>query len=326
VAAAQTISGTGALRLAGDFIFRFTHPASPMRTVYMPDPTWTNHLNVFTDSGLKLAKYRYYDPSTLGLNLSGLLQDIRAAPHGSTFLFHACAHNPTGVDPKLAQWVEISKACREMGHFLLVDSAYQGFASGEAAVDAFALRQFVKDGHQVALCQSFSKNFGLYGQRVGCLSFVASSQDEAKRIESQLKIIARPMYSNPPIHGARIVSMILRDPDLTNQWRKDVKMMADRIILMRKLLKEKLKEVGSTRNWNHVTDQIGMFCFSGLTPDQVDRLKTEFHIFMTRDGRISMAGLTTKDVSYLAESIHAVTQGAKLQKGGDSATAASAAV
>jgi len=308
IAAVQALSGTGALRLAGDFLKRFTFPASTMQTIYLPDPTWGNHNNIFTDAGLKLAKYRYYEPATRGLNIGGMLEDIRKAPRNSTFLFHACAHNPTGVDPKPHQWAEISKACKEMDHFVLVDSAYQGFASGDTVADALSLRQFVKDGHKIALAQSFSKNFGLYGHRVGCLSMITENADEAKRVESQLKIIARPMYSNPPIHGARIISIILDDPDLALQWRKDVKQMADRIILMRKLLKDNLKTLGSTLKWDHITDQIGMFCYSGLTPEQVDRLANEFHIYLTRNGRISMAGVITKDIRYLAESIHAVTK------------------
>jgi len=267
-----------------------------------------NHVNIFTDAGLKLGKYRYYDPSTRGLNFSGLIADLKSAPKNSTFLFHACAHNPTGVDPKPAQWIEISKICKEQGHFVLVDSAYQGFASGDTNTDAFSLRQFVKDGHQIALAQSFSKNFGLYGHRVGCLSLLTDSDSEARKVESQLKILARPLYSNPPIHGARIVSIILNDAQLATQWKQDVKQMADRIILMRKLLKEKLYSLGSELKWEHVTEQIGMFCFSGLAPEQVDRLTNEFHIYLTRNGRISMAGLTTKDIPYLAESIHTITK------------------
>jgi aspartate aminotransferase len=309
IAALQALSGTGALRLAGDYIKKFTYNASPIQTVYLPNPTWGNHNNIFSDSGLKLAFYKYYEPNTRGLDLKGLIADVKKAPRGSTFLFHACAHNPTGVDPKPHEWAEISRACKEMGHFVLIDSAYQGFASGDTNADALPIRQFVKDGHQIALAQSFSKNFGLYGHRVGCLSFITSNSDEASKVESQLKILARPMYSNPPIHGARIVSMILNDHQLAEQWKKDVKVMAERIITMRKLLKEALIGLGSKLKWDHVTEQIGMFCFSGLTPEQVDRLTNEYHIYLTRNGRISMAGVTSKDIPYLAEAIHSVTKG-----------------
>jgi aspartate aminotransferase, mitochondrial len=193
-------------------------------------------------------------------------------------------------------------------HLILVDMAYQGFASGDIDRDATALRTFVRDGHEVMLCQSFAKNFGLYGQRVGCFSMIGSSKEEATRLESQLKIIARAIYSNPPISGSRVVTTILNDPKLYAQWKVDVKMMADRIIRMRALLKDKLYALGSKHKWEHVTDQIGMFCYSGLTPEQVDRLTNEYHIYLTRNGRISMAGLTTKDIPYLADAIHNVTK------------------
>jgi len=191
---------------------------------------------------------------------------------------------------------------------VIMDMAYQGFASGDTDADAASLRRFTKDGHMLGLCTSFSKNFGLYGQRVGTFSLVCASADEARRVESQLKIIARPMYSNPPIHGARIVSIILNDASLTKQWKQDVKTMAERIITMRRLLKEELYRLGSQHKWEHITEQIGMFCYSGMTPQQVDRLSSEFHIYLTRNGRISMAGVTTKDVPYLASSMHAVTK------------------
>ncbi len=171
-----------------------------------------------------------------------------------------------------------------------------------------AVTQFQQDGHEFAVAQSFSKNFGLYGQRVGCFSIVTGSPTERSNVESQLKIGARAMYSNPPISGSRIVSTILGDAALKKQWEVDVKEMADRIILMRKLLRAELEKLGSPHNWQHVTDQIGMFCFSGLTPEQVDRLTAEYHIYLTRNGRISMAGVTSKDIPYLANAIHQVSK------------------
>lgn len=171
-----------------------------------------------------------------------------------------------------------------------------------------ALKQFAADGHQFAVAQSFSKNFGLYGQRVGCLSVVTESAAERSNVESQLKIIARAMYSNPPISGSRVVTTVLNDPALRAQWEVDVKEMADRIISMRRLLREKLESLGSKHNWEHITNQIGMFCYSGLSPEQVDRLTNEFHIYLTRNGRISMAGVTSKDITPLAEAIHAVSK------------------
>lgn len=186
--------------------------------------------------------------------------------------------------------------------------AYQGFASGNIDKDAFAVRQFLKDGHQLALAQSYAKNMGLYGERVGAFSLVCNDKDEADRCLSQLKILIRPMYSNPPIHGAHIVREILGDKALRAQWLQEVKGMADRIIGVRTALKSNLEKEGSSKSWNHITDQIGMFCFTGLTPNQCERITKEFSIYLTKDGRISMAGVTSKNVEYLAHAVHAVTK------------------
>jgi aspartate aminotransferase len=301
----QALSGTGALRVAGDFLKRF-YPGN--KQIFVPTPTWANHIPLFTDAGLEVKYYRYYDKQTNGLDWNGLKEDIKKAPSGSIILLHACAHNPTGQDPTMDQWRELSPVIKEKGHFALFDCAYQGFASGDPEKDAAPIRHFVKDGHQIALCQSFAKNFGLYGQRIGALSFLTSTAEEAVNVESQLKILVRPMYSNPPKHGAKIVSYILNDESLQAQWRKEVKGMADRIITMRERLVKGLKEAGSKKDWKHITDQIGMFCFSGLTAEQVDRLASEYHIYMTRNGRISMAGVTSHNVDYLAQSMHAVSK------------------
>ncbi|ORX67373.1 aspartate aminotransferase [Basidiobolus meristosporus CBS 931.73] len=306
VAVAQSISGTGALRVGGTFLKRF-YPHS--KTVYIPTPTWGNHKAVFTDSGLEVAQYRYYDKNTIGLDIDGMLQDLKNIPEKSIVLLHACAHNPTGVDPTKEQWNQISDVIKERGHFCLFDMAYQGFASGNTDVDAYALRKFVSEGHNVALCQSFAKNMGLYGERAGTFSVICSDAKERENVESQLKILIRPMYSNPPLTGARIVSTVLENPDLKQEWLSEVKLMADRIIDMRVSLKKYLLEdFGSKKNWNHITDQIGMFCFTGLTPEQVERLTKEFHVYLTKDGRISMAGITTKNVKHLAYAIHEVTK------------------
>merc|ERR1712216_34595 len=223
-------------------------------------------------------------------------------------MLHACAHNPTGVDPIQDQWQGICDAIKAKGHFPFFDSAYQGFASGDADKDGFGVRLFVKNGVSFGFAQSYAKNFGLYGERVGAFSMVCADADEAKRVESQLKILIRPMYSNPPVNGARIVQTILSDPVLEKQWYAECKEMADRIISMRTALKSKLEAAGSTKDWSHVTNQIGMFCYSGMNSEQVERMKDEFHIYLTKDGRISMAGVTTGNVDYLAESMHAVTK------------------
>lgn len=305
IAAAQVLSGTGGGRLAFEFYARFLGKGT---TVYMPDPTWANHLPMAKDAGLNLGTYRYYDKKTIGLDFAGMCEDIKNAKDGSVFMLHACAHNPTGVDPTLEQWKELSALMKKKNHVVFFDSAYQGFASGDAEKDAASMRIFVKDGHDIAVAQSFAKNFGLYGERIGCFSMVGQTAEEADRLLSQIKILIRPMYSNPPIHGARIVATILNDPVLNKQWYAECKSMADRIIVMRDSLKAALAKEGSTRNWDHITSQIGMFCFSGMTPEQVERLRTEFHIYMTKNGRISMAGVTSKNVGYLAHAMHQVTK------------------
>lgn len=189
----------------------------------------------------------------------------------------------------MEQWKEISNVAKERNLLPFFDCAYQGFASGNAPQDAAAIRMFVDDGHNIALVQSFSKNFGLYGQRVGALSVVAANEDEAKRVESQMKMVIRPMYSNPPRYGARLISTVLSDPKLSEDFIVECKDMADRINTMRGLLKSELEAVGSTRSWDHITKQIGMFAYSGLTPEEVTEMKVKHHIYCTLDGRISMA-------------------------------------
>jgi len=309
VANIKSLSATGALRVGADFMKRHLNlPNETKPTVWLPDPTWGNHIPIYKDAGFNVKHYKYYDPKTCGLNWDGFRNDIQSAPKNSIILLHACAHNPTGVDPSPEQWTQLSKICKERDHFIFFDLAYQGFASGDPEKDAQPVRQFIKDGHNVGISQSFAKNFGLYGERVGALSFLTEDAKQAEAVESQLKILVRPQYSNPPITGARIVATVLGDPALNQQWRKEVKIMADRIIGMRQKLVSNLKTAGSTRNWSHITNQIGMFCYTGLTPEQVDRLANEFHIYLTRNGRISVAGVTSGNVEYLAQSIHAVSK------------------
>ena len=303
VAAIQTLSGTGACRLVGEFLSRFVGAGSP---IYLPSPTWGNHIPIMKDAGLEVRRYRYLDSKTNGLDFAGLMEDADAAPDGSPFMLHACAHNPTGVDPTEAQWNEISALMKRKQHKVFFDCAYQGFASGDATRDAHAIRQFVADGHSIMLSQSYAKNFGLYGERIGALSVVCADADEKARVESQLKILVRPMYSNPPVYGARIVAEVLGDPALRAQWTAECKAMADRIIEMRAALRSQLGAAGSKREWSHITSQIGMFAFTGLTEPEVLELRSKYHIYLTNDGRISMAGVTTGNVEYLASSIAAV--------------------
>jgi len=307
IAAVQSLSGTGALRLSAGFLaLNSANGVKP--TVYVPDPTWGNHFPIYQHAGLKTATYRYWDPKTLGIDMKGLVADLTAAPEGQVVLLHSCAHNPTGVDPTPSQWKEISKVCKEKKHFVIFDNAYQGFASGDTDKDVAAVRSFIDEGHNIGLCQSFAKNFGLYGQRIGAFSILCADPDEAARVDSQIKIVARAIYSNPPLHGARIVHAILSDPKLKTMWQGEIALMANRIIKMRQLLKDGLKAAGSTRNWDHITNQIGMFSYTGLTPAQCDQITQKHSIFLTRNGRISMAGVTTHNVGHLAAAIHDVTK------------------
>ncbi|KAG7011992.1 Aspartate aminotransferase, mitochondrial [Cucurbita argyrosperma subsp. argyrosperma] len=306
IAAIQSLSGTGACRIFADFQKRFR----PDSQIYIPVPTWSNHHNIWRDAQVPQRTYHYYHAESRGLDFAALMDDIKNAPNGSFFLLHACAHNPTGVDPTEEQWREISYQFKVKGHFAFFDMAYQGFASGDPEKDAKSIRIFLEDGHHIGIAQSYAKNMGLYGQRVGCLSVLCKDEKQAVAVKSQLQQLARPMYSNPPVHGALVVSIILGDPDLKKLWLKEVKVMADRIIGMRTALRENLEKLGSPLPWEHITKQIGMFCYSGLTPEQVDRLTNEYHIYMTRNGRISMAGVTSGNVSYLANAIHEVTKSA----------------
>lgn len=302
VAAIQTLSGTGACRVVGEFISKFFGKGKKM---YLPDPTWGNHIPIMANSGLVPTKYRYYNTKTNSIDFNGLMDDINKAENQSVFMLHAAAHNPTGCDPTKQQWNELSKGIKQKGHIIFFDNAYQGFASGNSEDDAYSIRKFVSDGHHIMLAQSFAKNFGLYGERIGTLSVVTANKEEKERVESQLKTIVRPMYSNPPIYGARIVNEILSDPTLKKQWNQECKEMADRIKSMRHLLRTEL-EKKTTKSWNHITDQIGMFCYTGLTPSQVTLLKEKYHIYCTADGRFSMAGINSKNVHYIAEAVAAV--------------------
>ncbi|CAN0907094.1 Aspartate aminotransferase 3, chloroplastic [Linum grandiflorum] len=297
----QCLSGTGSLRVGGEFLARHYH----QKTIYIPLPTWGNHPKVFTLAGLSVKTYRYYDPATRGLNFQGMMEDLGSAPSGAVVLLHACAHNPTGVDPTPQQWDQIRHVVRSKALMPFFDSAYQGFASGSLDTDAQSVRMFAADGGELLLAQSYAKNMGLYGERVGALSIVCKDAEVAGRVESQLKLVIRPMYSSPPIHGASIVAAILNDGNLYNEWTMELKAMADRIISMRKQLFDALRSRGTPGDWSHIIKQIGMFTFTGLNSEQVAFMTREYHIYMTSDGRISMAGLSSKTVPHLADAIHA---------------------
>ncbi|CAD5117536.1 DgyrCDS6300 [Dimorphilus gyrociliatus] len=299
------VAGTGALRIGAEFISRWYKPS---KCIYLPTPTWGNHKPIFRDAGLELKEYRYYNPKTVGFDFEGCMEDLSRIPDNSIVLLHACAHNPTGIDPKPENWREMSQLFKKKQFLAYFDMAYQGFASGDTDRDAFAIRHFASERIPIVVAQSFSKNFGLYGERAGTFTVVSQTAEEQARVTSQLKILIRPLYSNPPINGMRIVTQILSSKELKQKWMSDVVTMADRIISMRQLLVDNLAKLGSSHNWSHITDQIGMFCFTGLNTSQVERLTKEFHVYMTKDGRISMAGVTTKNVEYVAKAIHEVSK------------------
>ncbi|KAL6698264.1 aspartate aminotransferase [Trichoderma pleuroticola] len=303
----QTISGTGAVHLGALFLAKFY---KGNQTVYVSNPTWANHHQIFSNVGIKVAQYPYFSKETRGLDFDGMTAAISAAPEGSIILLHPCAHNPTGVDPTLDQWKELAVIIREKKHFPFFDCAYQGFASGDLARDASAVRYFVEQGFELVVAQSFAKNFGLYGERAGCFHVVAAPAPDATttitRIASQLAILQRSEISNPPLYGARIASTVLNDAQLFAEWEENLKTMSGRIIDMRKALRSKLEELETPGTWNHITDQIGMFSFTGLSEPQVQKLREEYHIYMTKNGRISMAGLNTNNIDHVAQAIRKV--------------------
>lgn len=305
----QTISGTGANHLGALFLSRFYHWDTP-KQIYLSNPTWANHHAIFKNVGIQPIDYPYYDPATIGLDFEGFIATLQSAAPRSVFLLHACAHNPTGVDPTRDQWKHIAEVITSKNHYAFFDCAYQGFASGDLNNDAWAVRYFVEKGVPMLVCQSFAKNAGLYGERIGALHIVPPTKDAADRVKSQLSVLQRSEISNPPSYGARLVSLILNDSALFADWNRDIKTMAERIIFMRnelyRLLTEELKTPGS---WVHIINQIGMFSFTGINPAQSQALIDVFHIYLTANGRISMAGLNTHNIRYFAESLDKVVRG-----------------
>lgn len=305
----QTISGTGAVHMGALFLAKFY---KGNRQVYVSNPTWANHHQIFNNVGLPTVNYPYFNKETKGLDFEGMKAALLSAPERSIILLHPCAHNPTGVDPTLDQWKELAQVIRERNHFPFFDSAYQGFASGNLARDAAAVRYFVEAGFEMLIAQSFAKNFGLYGERAGCFHAIAGPAEDATttttRIASQLAILQRSEISNPPLYGARIAGIVLNDSALFAEWEENLTEMSGRIKSMRNALRSKLEELGTPGTWNHITDQIGMFSFTGLSEKQVLRLRDEYHVYMTKNGRISMAGLNTKNVDYFARAVDQVVK------------------
>lgn len=302
VATIQALSGTGALRVGAEFIA--TH--FPGATVYIPNPTWGNHFKIFGNGGLQTAKYRYLDTATRGLDFKGMVEDMQRMPAGSVVVLHVCAHNPTGVDPTQEQWREMARVVQAQGLLPFFDSAYQGFATGDVDADAFPVRLFEEAGMQMLVAQSYSKNMGLYGERIGALNIVCPTREAMPKVMSQLELVVRAMYSNPPRHGAAIAATILTDPELRAEWKLELKAIVDRIILMRKGLREAIEATGAPGNWDFITTQIGMFTFTGLAAEQVASMEKNYHLYMPSNGRISVAGLTEDKLEHVAKAIRSV--------------------
>jgi aspartate/tyrosine/aromatic aminotransferase len=290
--------------LAAEFVKR----TIPGRAVYVSTPTWGTHNSIMAHAGVDVGAYRYWNAEGRNLDIAGMLEDIKNAPEGSLIMLHAAAHNPTGVDPTREQWGQIMEVCKQRNHICWFDSAYQGFATGDLEVDAYALRMFAENGFDIIVSQSFAKNFGLYGERTGTLSVVCGNSDEVANVTSQLDVLIRNLYSNPPKHGANVVKTVLSDPQLYQEWRDELKEMSLRIQDMRKLLYDELVALGTPGDWSHITSQIGMFSFTGLTVAQSEAMVDQHHVYMLKNGRISMAGVTSKNVKYLAKSIDSVVR------------------
>lgn len=302
---AQTISGTGSLRVIADFLKRFYSSDK----IIVPSPTWANHVAVFTDAGLQADFYAYYDKANNSLDFDNLKKSISGAEDESVILLHACCHNPTGMDLTPEQWEEVLEIVEQKKLFPLVDMAYQGFASGSPYKDIGLIRrlnELVVEGKipTYALCQSFAKNMGLYGERTGSISIVTESADSTAAVESQLKKLIRPMYSSPPIHGSRIVETIFSDQNLLNEWLADLDAVVGRLNEVRDKLYQKLDK--TNYNWDHLLKQRGMFIYTGLTAEQVIELREKYSVYATEDGRFSISGANENNVDYLADAINQV--------------------
>ena len=304
VVTAQGLGGTGALRIGGDLLRRIV----PEATVYISDPSWENHRGIFEAAGFPVRTYRYYDPATGGVDFAGMKAALAAMAPRSIVVLHACCHNPTGADLTEAQWQEVAQTCVAGELVPFLDMAYQGFAEGIDA-DATAVRHFLAAGIPFFVSSSFSKNFSLYGERVGALSLVTGSRDEAERVLSQLKRVIRTNYSNPPTHGAALVADVLASGELRAQWEEELGGMRRRIRAMREGLRQRLEAAVPGKDFSFVTEQRGMFSYTGLTPEQVERLKSEYGIYAVRSGRICIAALNARNLDYVAEAIAAVLRG-----------------
>ena len=298
VATIQSLGGTGGLKVGADFLKRL----SPDAKVLISDPSWENHRALFTNAGFQVDSYTYSDAAKRGVDFDGMLAALHAAAAGTIVVLHACCHNPTGYDITAAQWDQVIAACKARNLTPFLDMAYQGFAQG-IAEDGAAVAKFVAAGLTFLVSTSFSKSFSLYGERVGALSVLCTDKEEAGRVLSQLKIVIRTNYSNPPTHGGAVVAAVLNNPELRALWEKELGEMRVRIKAMRQKLVDGLKAAGIAQDMGFITTQIGMFSYSGLTKDQMVRLRSEFGVYGTDTGRMCVAALNSKNIDYVCASI-----------------------
>ena len=294
----QSLGGTGALRIAAEFVKRQTKA----QNVWISTPNWPNHNAIFNAVGMTIREYRYYDAERKALDWDNLLADLSQAGEGDVVLLHGCCHNPTGIDPTPEQWRELAAISAKNGWLPLFDFAYQGLANG-LDEDAYGLRAFAETHQELLVASSFSKNFGLYNERVGAFTLVAANAEIAATALTQVKSIIRTLYSNPASHGGATVATVLNDAQLRADWEAELAEMRERIKKMRHLFVQLLKEYGAQQDFDFIIQQNGMFSFSGLSAAQVDRLKEEFAIYAVRSGRINVAGITEDNIRYLCESI-----------------------
>jgi aromatic-amino-acid transaminase len=305
VATVQGVGGTGALKLGADFLKKL----NPSAKVLISDPSWENHRALFTNAGFVVESHPYFDPSANGglggINFTGMLAALNDAPSGTIVVLHACCHNPTGYDITHAQWDQVVATVKAKGLVPFLDMAYQGFGYG-LKEDGMAVQKFVDAGLTFFVSTSFSKSFSLYGERVGALSVLCQSKEEAARVLSQLKIVIRTNYSNPPTHGGAVVAAVMADPKLRAMWEEELGEMRVRIKAMRQKLVDGLKAAGVKQDMSFITTQIGMFSYSGLSKDQMVRLRSEFGVYGTDAGRMCVAALNSKNIDYVCAAISKV--------------------
>ncbi|PAV64955.1 hypothetical protein WR25_10563 isoform E [Diploscapter pachys] len=304
----QCLSGTGSLRMGAEFLSR----VMGLKTAYLSNPTWGNHKLVFKVAGFETIKeYTYWDPANRAVNIEQMIADLQQAPEKSVVVLHGCAHNPTGMDPTHDEWKRIAQVIKDRHLFTFFDIAYQGFASGDPDSDAWPIRYFLDQGLEMFVAQSFAKNFGLYNERVGNLTVVFNDKSAIAGFSSQMSLVVRANWSNPPAHGARVVAKVLGDPELRKSWHEAIKTMSDRIKQMRAALRSNLEALGTPGKWDHITKMIGLFSYTGLTPEQVDHLVKKHKVFLLSDGRINICGLNTKNVEYVAKAIDETVRSVK---------------